>query len=196
MEINAAEVQLGQLAETKAESKSVKSYAQMMVKDHSAALQKLQRLQSDGSHGAPALNAEHQELKTRLSGMSGSEFDRNYIDAMVMGHREAVKLFEQETTGTASRPQSATKPTENDVAAVAKELLPTIRQHLAQAEKIQKSMGATKSTTSSTSKQNSSKSSNSSSSSTNSNTTTNSNRSNSPTDTNATPSNRGRTTNP
>ena len=43
IEINAAEVQLGQLAATKAQNQRVKDYANMMVKEHSAALEKLQR---------------------------------------------------------------------------------------------------------------------------------------------------------
>jgi putative membrane protein len=140
VEINEAEVQLGQLANTKAQSDRVKTYAQMLVKDHSAALQKLQRLQTDSARNAPALSVQHQELKTRLSGLNGAAFDHAYIDAMVMGHRDAVKLFEQEIAAAPSRPQPASKPTDAEVTTVAKELLPTIKSHLEEAEKIQKTL--------------------------------------------------------
>ena len=140
IEINQAEVELGQLAAMKAQSQSVKTYAQMLVKDHSVALQKLQKLQSDSSRSTPALSPQHQELKTRLTGLSGSQFDHTYIDAMVMGHREAVKLFDQEIASAPSRPEPPAKPNEPDVPSVAKELLPTIKNHLAEAEKIQKAL--------------------------------------------------------
>ena len=144
IEANAAEVQLGQLAATKALSNSVKTYAQMLVKDHSMALQKLQSLQGDGNRETPALEAEHQALKTKLSGLSGTDFDRNYIDAMVSGHRDAVKLYEQEISSSTSRPQSASKPNEVEVVRTAKEQLPTIKHHLTEAENIQKGLGSSK----------------------------------------------------
>jgi predicted outer membrane protein len=72
--------------------------------------------------------------------MTGAEFDRNYIDAMVSGHRDALKLYEQEITLSPSRPQSASKPNEAEVVRVAKEQLPTIKHHLTEAEKIQKTL--------------------------------------------------------
>jgi putative membrane protein len=136
IELNAAEIQLGQLAVTKAQSERVKAYAQMLVKDHTAALQKLQRVQGEAS-SIPPLTTTHVELKARLSGLSGAEFDRAYIEAMVAGHRDAAKLFEQEIVASPSRPQSPAKPTDAEVMSVAKELLPTIKRHLEQAEQIQ-----------------------------------------------------------
>jgi len=138
IEINEAEVQLGQLASTKAQSPDVKSYAQMLVKDHTAGLQKLQKL--DGKKGTPALSSEHQSLKTKLSGMTGSQFDHAYIDAMVNGHRDAVKLFNDEISTGLSRPQPASKPAETDVVAAAKEMLPTIQHHLDEGERLQKTL--------------------------------------------------------
>ena len=140
IEINTAEVQLGQLATTKAQSDKVKMYAVMLVKDHSAALDKLQKLQSSGNRANPPLSSGHQDLKTRLYGQSGAQFDRTFMDAMVTGHRDAMKLFEQEIAASPSRPQSPSKPTDSEVLAVAKELLPSIKHHLEEAEKIQKGL--------------------------------------------------------
>ena len=140
IELNAAEIELGQLAATKAESERVKMFAQMMVKDHTVGLETLQKLQADASSGTPPLSAHHQELKTRLSSLSGAQFDRAYMDAMVKGHGDAVKMFEREIAASPSRPQSASKPTETDVINAAKELLPTIKKHLDEAQKVQKSL--------------------------------------------------------
>jgi putative membrane protein len=86
------------------------------------------------------LSSKHQDLKTRLSGETGAQFDRTFMDAMVTGHRDAIKLFEQEMAASPSRPQSASKPTDSEVLAVAKELLPSIKHHLEEAEKIQKGL--------------------------------------------------------
>lgn len=128
IEINSAEVELGKLAAKKAQNTRVKTFANMMVKDHSAALTKLQKLHSGGK---VAMSAEHKDLQTKLDGLSGAQFDREYMDAMVMGHRAAVTLFEQETgsTGHASATSDA-----------ARDLLPTIKHHLEEAQDIQKSL--------------------------------------------------------
>ena len=60
-------------------------------------------------------------------------------DHLAMGV-EAVKLFDQEIASAPSRPEPPAKPNEPDVPSVAKELLPTIKNHLAEAEKIQKAL--------------------------------------------------------
>ena len=152
-----AEIQLGQLASRKAQNDRVKSFGQMMVKDHTDGLSKLQRLQdsartitstpsnqppntsnqppntqnrdtnpttgnkstgdtaspSTSSSSIPPLSAEHRQLMTRLEGMSGAQFDREYINAMVNGHREAVKFFEQEAGSTSNTSTTARTETEN-----------------------------------------------------------------------------------
>jgi putative membrane protein len=168
IEINMAEVELGKLAANKAQNARVKSYADMLVKDHSAALTKLQKMHT----AKVTVSSQHQNLKTKLNGLSGAQFDREYIDAMVTGHREAVALFEQQigtnapspttTTSTPSaRPSTSTPSTTtntttgresvsntassarssaNNVNDIARELLPTIKHHLEEGEQIQKGL--------------------------------------------------------
>src|SRR6185295_3255098 len=94
IEMNYAEVQLGQLAAAKAENPKVKAYADVLVKDHSAALEKLQKFRTE--QVTPSLNSEHKKLKETLSGKSGAQFDREYVDAMVRDHRSSIRLFEQQ----------------------------------------------------------------------------------------------------
>jgi predicted outer membrane protein len=161
IEINMAEVELGKLAAKRAQNPRVKSYADMLVKDHSAALTKLQKMHT----GEVTLSSEHQSLKTKLNGLNGAQFDREYMDAMVTGHREAVRLFEQQigaggtpgstlgrpspgtstTTTTPGReptgtPSSSARTSSNNVNDTARELLPTIKKHLGEGEQIQKSL--------------------------------------------------------
>jgi putative membrane protein len=143
IESNAAEVQLAQLAATKAQNQRVKDYANMLVKDHSAALEKLQKLQQGGRASQAdrvSLNAEHEKLKTRLSGISGAQFDREYIEAMVVAHRKSADLF-QKQIGSGAPPADA-KSTDSQVTSLAREILPTVKHHLEQAESIQKMLSS------------------------------------------------------
>jgi len=68
IEINEAEVEVGRLASSRAMDKRVKDFANMMVKDHTAGLQKLEKL--PGGKASTKLSADHDKLKTRLSDLA------------------------------------------------------------------------------------------------------------------------------
>jgi len=93
MEMNVAEVEVGKVASTKAQNPHVKDFAAMMVKDHNEALTKIRPHQSGGSDVKP--NTKHQQTADRLSKLSGAEFDREYMKAMVADHQEAMRFLEQ-----------------------------------------------------------------------------------------------------
>ena len=91
-----AEVQFGKLAEKKASNAQVKSFAQKMVKDHSAANDELKGLAIRSQFKLPsALNAEHQAAYKKLSGLSGAAFDKAYMDSQVKDHVAAYKVFSE-----------------------------------------------------------------------------------------------------
>src|SRR5262245_20240245 len=72
--INTAEVQLGRLADERAQNREVKQFAQTMVRDHTKAEKELQ--QAVSSHGVQSpskLDAEHEALMTKLREMRGAE---------------------------------------------------------------------------------------------------------------------------
>jgi putative membrane protein len=105
--INAAEVQLGQLGAERAQNAEVKQFAQMMIKEHTTAGNELK--QAVSAHNitvASNLDEKHTELIERLRGLRGSEFDREYMEAMVDGHEEARDIIRDRagdrrmTTGT------------------------------------------------------------------------------------------------
>jgi putative membrane protein len=159
IEISQAEIELGRLASSKASDMRIKNFGTMMVTDHSAGLKKLQSLPG-GKNNTVKLTTEHEILKTRLSGLSGKQFDREYISAMVSGHRHAVGLFEKHTnplTAPSNKPSpskggadranvpgvSASPGSSNtDLKKVASELLLTIKKHLMEAERIENSLSA------------------------------------------------------
>src|SRR5687768_2570859 len=70
--IGKAEIELGQLAVQNSKDKSVRDYAQRMVKDHQAADAKLKKIAGQENLQLPqSLDAEHQALKEKLSGLQG-----------------------------------------------------------------------------------------------------------------------------
>ena len=80
----------------------------------------------------PRITLDDQKLAERLSKVSGAEFDREYMAAMVNGHQEALTFFEKESSIAAeSLPE---------LAQVSNDLLPAVRQHLQKAIEIQKTL--------------------------------------------------------
>ena len=93
--IGQAEIELGQLAAQNSQDDDVREYAQRMVKDHKAAAAKLEKVAKQTNLMLPeSLDAEHEALKQKLSGLQGEAFDREYSKAMAKGHDKAVALFE------------------------------------------------------------------------------------------------------
>jgi putative membrane protein len=189
VEMNNAEVALGRTASTKAQNAAVKSYAAMMVKDHSAALTKLK-----GTSGVTSTemkpNAKHQATADRLSKLSGAEFDREYMAEMVADHQEALDFLEaQSKSGNSNTTNAGSGAGNTSLAKIASDMIPTVRQHLQQAQKIQKDLtNNTSSSKNSTSKSNTSSNTNSNSgTTTNSGTNNNSNRSGANSNTGTTP---------
>jgi putative membrane protein len=116
-----AEVDLGKLAEQKSTDPKVQEFAAMMVKDHSAANEKLESLASSNRIPLPdTLDASHEETKTRLEALSGDGFNKSYIETQLKAHEKTVDLLEKEI----SSGQDA------DAKAFAQSVLPTVKHHL------------------------------------------------------------------
>jgi len=119
--IGKAEIELGQLALKNTQDEKVRSYAERMVKDHSAADKKLQAIAAKENLQLPtSLDTEHESLKTKLQGLKGEDFDRAYVQAMAKGHDKAVALFES----ASQQPQMP-----EDLKQFAASTLPTLEQH-------------------------------------------------------------------
>ncbi len=116
-----AEVDLGKLATQKSTNPQVKSFAEMMVKDHSAANEKLNALASSKHITLPrTLDATHDAQKTKLEGLTGQNFDKSYIESQVKAHEKTLDLLEKEIS-------SGQDP---DAKALAQQVLPTVREHM------------------------------------------------------------------
>jgi putative membrane protein len=115
-----AEVSLGKLAADKASDPDVKQFAQRMVDDHSKANAELTGLASSKGILLPAnTDPKNQALMDRLAKLSGSEFDRAYMHAMLTDHDHDVSEFRA----------YAQRGTDPDVKAWAAKTLPTLEEH-------------------------------------------------------------------
>src|SRR5664280_3541989 len=95
------EVKLGELASTSGVRDNVKSFGQMMVKDHTAINDDLKALAAQKGVTLPdSLDAKHQGMVDKMAALTGSEFDDAYIAAMIKDHQMDAKEFTAESAAT------------------------------------------------------------------------------------------------
>jgi putative membrane protein len=122
------EIAAGNLAKDQASDAAVKDYAQMMVTDHTAMSQQVQDAAGTADAAAPAPDPT---ATADLQGKSGADFDRAYIDMMVMDHQKAVAIFEN----------AAQNASTDEAKALAQGALPKLRDHLQKAQDLQSRLG-------------------------------------------------------
>jgi putative membrane protein len=126
-QINLGEIELGKLAERKATDPAIKDFGALMVRQHTQLQQRLEALAKDHGIVLPtAPGAKQVALKDKLAKESGQQFDNDYIQHMLSGHKGAIAMFENEIengTNTAYK-------------ACAEKGLPVIQDHIRVAEDI------------------------------------------------------------
>jgi putative membrane protein len=123
---NRAEIEMSALASLKG-SAGVKMFSQMMVNEHSDALEELQTIANDQDvQLSTELSAEHKQLKARLEGLSGFIFDTAYINSQVKAHNETLILFDNESSNG----------DDQRLINYANKYLPIIRIHLKKADSL------------------------------------------------------------
>ena len=120
------EVELGQIAQQKAQNADVKAFASRMVTDHSKANDELKALASNKGVTLPAPDADKSGKKhaDELNKKSADRFDHEYMEMMVKDHKTDVKEFEH----------AAKNAKDADLRAWAAKTLPTLQDHLKMAE--------------------------------------------------------------
>lgn len=130
------EVQMGQYAKDHASNADVKAYGERLVKDHSQANEKLAKIASEkGVNLAKDIDrgdaTKGEKMASDWQGKSGKDFDQAFIKHAVKDHKEDISKFEK-----ASRDSK-----DSDVRSFASEALPTLREHLTEAQRIAQTMG-------------------------------------------------------
>ena len=131
---NLLEVRLGNLAAQRASSSAVKQFAERMVADHTTMGNQWAALVSRTAMPVRAsLDANQQQTLSRLTSLSGANFDRAYMNEMVQDHRRDIDAFQH------SGPQAKSA----DVRQLAASSLATMRQHLTMAQQVADEVGGT-----------------------------------------------------
>lgn len=116
---NMFEIQSSQLALNKTKDNRIQDFAQQMIKDHTAAGDKLKAAAQDQTVPT-ALDQEHAQMLQKLEQVSGNDFNRSYVQMQLDGHQKAVALFE-------SYGQNGDNA---QLKQFAEQTAPTLRQHL------------------------------------------------------------------
>jgi putative membrane protein len=129
---NQGEVDYSKIAADKATNPSVKQFAQLMVKDHSAMVDGLKSLTSK-LNVTPAANdkvndliKENQKDINDLNGKTGKDFDKEFMEEQVDMHQETLDLL-NDLDGKTTNP---------DIKAAIAEAKPKVQAHLDQAKSI------------------------------------------------------------
>ena len=129
-----AEVELGKLAQQKSRNSQVKEFAATVVRDHQQADAELKTAATQANISLSQVDPDmdhHEAIRDRLTELSGTAFDREFIKAMIDDHEKAVNDVENK----ADRAES------DHVKQWAAKTLPTLQKHLEHAKQIQESLG-------------------------------------------------------
>jgi len=95
------EIALSQLAEQKATNPDVKAFAQKMVKEHDQMTGSMKPYADSWGLTPPTgPDADHQKEIDKLNGLSGHDFDKEYMSQMVSDHTKAYSAFTTEAKDT------------------------------------------------------------------------------------------------
>jgi len=124
------EVESSRLALGKSRSSAVRAFADRVIADHALAIDMFDRAAAEAKLAVPADQMDPQQrlvvqdLKTK----NATAFDKQYVQAQYTAHVETVEMFRAYAAGgDNARLQQ-----------FARDLLPTLREHLAQVKKLRK----------------------------------------------------------
>jgi putative membrane protein len=130
---NLAEIEAGKLALSKSQNDDVKKFAEKMVDDHTKSQKELEQLaQSKGVTLPTEPDSRHQKVAKKLSGLSGDDFDRVYMQqGGVEDHKKTHRLLKSAQSGAKDA----------DLKALAQKTEPVVQEHLTMAQQLHAAKG-------------------------------------------------------
>ena len=126
-----AEVALGKLALTKTTNQSIKDFATMMVTDHGKINDQLAAIAKAKNITLPAEpDSAHLKKAAELGKLGETDFDKQYVSAMIEGHKKTLDLMNDE----------AKNGKDSTLKAFAAQTAPTVQMHLDAINKIKDNM--------------------------------------------------------
>lgn len=132
---NQADIDAGKLAQSKAQNKDVKAFADRMVTDHTAVLNSASELVQK-LHVTPEANPTSEKLQkggeeniAHLKTLEGSTFDKKYMDHEVYYHKAVLEEMDKRLIPDARNAE---------LKALLVKVRPAFQAHLEHAQKVQK----------------------------------------------------------
>ena len=123
-----ADLDMARVARMHSKNGAVTSYAGMILKEHQESLQDLTKLMREKNIAQPdTFDGETKQDIDRMASLSGSEFDREFINMMVSGHEKTIELF-RSVSFTAH---------DTDVQDYVDGMIPKLDKHLRKAQELQ-----------------------------------------------------------
>src|SRR6202012_4049689 len=114
------EIQASKLAASRTTG-DVQSFANQMITDHTKTTTDLTGLAQSASIPPPAqMTSAQQDMLTKLQGLQGEDFAKQYMDDQVSAHKDAVSLFQRYGNGGDNA----------QIKSWASQTLPTLQHHL------------------------------------------------------------------
>lgn len=134
---NTVDIDAGKLAKSKSKNKEVKEFAQLMITDHSgvnqqaSALVKKLNVTPEESDTSKALKQSGAETIAKLKGLTGTAFDKAYVDNEVAYHQTVVDALDKTLIPSAKN---------EELKALLIKVRPAFVAHLEHAKHMQSSM--------------------------------------------------------
>ena len=126
-----AEVRMGELAEQRGGSVAVREYGKKLKDDHANVVRELTLLLEPLNMNVPTEpTAEEQTHYAALAQLSGTEFDAAFVPLMLEAHHDAIEMYGAQTHANPNA----------EIADFAAEHLPSLREHLAIAESLERGL--------------------------------------------------------
>lgn len=136
--VNKMEIDLGKAASKKATDQAVKSYGDMLVKEHGEADKKLMALAKQTHQTIPAekpatdvekqAKAEEKASAQKLKTLKGADFEREYLRMMVQGHEKELAQIDAKKA----------QVTNTELSSMLDEVKPMLQHHADAARDLQK----------------------------------------------------------
>lgn len=131
--VGIAEVETSKLALEKSASADIKSFANMMITDHSKANDELAAIAKKHDIEVPDSTTLVKQAKEKILDLRDESFDAAYANNQVKAHEETIELFKKEAnTVTDDKVKGAT-----ELKGFAQKMLPALEKHLEMAKKLQ-----------------------------------------------------------
>jgi putative membrane protein len=115
------EIELGKIAQQKAQNKRVKNFGGMMAKDIIKTLNKLKTIAKSRNITLPAMPlSADQKVIDSINKLKGKDFDNAYVNLMITGRQKYVTIFETQARNSA----------DPDIKSFANKTLTPIKNHL------------------------------------------------------------------